>query len=305
MQTARGNPVTDADGTRQATVLIPLGTTANMVLPNGSTQPISALHVRATEFTVGDTGPEAMPAPLPPSSGYTYAVELSADEAIAADATTINFNQPLPIYVENFLGFPVGSAVPLGYYDREKGQWIASDNGRVIKVLGITGGMADLDIDGDGVADTGAPLAGLGVTDDERARLASLYAPGQSLSRMPVTHFTPWDGNYPYGPPLDAIPVPDPRHVPPVDDPCITWGSVIGCESQSLGESVPSTAHRGACTIKACARPVAQDAFTVDVLASGAGPAASEPASDSRGGHDRGSSTTSNRSAPHPTFAPP
>ena len=77
---ARGSVVTDADGTRQATVLFPAGTLAVQVMPDGSTQPLTTLSVRATEYTVGPNGPKAMPASLPPTSGYTYAVELSADE---------------------------------------------------------------------------------------------------------------------------------------------------------------------------------------------------------------------------------
>jgi len=53
-----------------------------------------------------------MPAQLPPTSLYTYAAELTADEAVAAGATDVHFNQALPVYLENFLGFPVGTAVP-------------------------------------------------------------------------------------------------------------------------------------------------------------------------------------------------
>lgn len=241
MQTARGSAVTDADGTRQATLLFPQGTTAELVLPDGSTQSLSTLNIRATEYTVGDTGPQAMPAALPPSSGYTYAVELSADEAIAANASAVSFNQPLPVYVENFVGFPVGGAVPAGYYDREAGRWVASSNGRVIEVVSITGGLADLDIDGDALADDASAI---GVTDAERGRLASLYAPGAELWRVPVSHFSPWDFNWPYGPPSDSIQPPTPKpqlKIPEVTDPCISLGSVIGCENQSLGESVPVT----------------------------------------------------------------
>ena len=89
-----------------------------------------------------------MPAPLPSSSGYTYAAELSVDEAVAAGATEVRFNQALPVYVENFLDFPVGGIAPVGFYDRVKAAWVAADNGRVIKVLSITAGLADLDIDG-------------------------------------------------------------------------------------------------------------------------------------------------------------
>jgi hypothetical protein len=106
MQVAQGGMVTDKDGSRQATILFPQGTTATMTLPDGTTQPLHTLHVRATEYTVGDNGPKAMPAPLPPTVGYTYAVELSADEAIAAGARDVHFDRPLPFYVDNFHRLP-------------------------------------------------------------------------------------------------------------------------------------------------------------------------------------------------------
>src|SRR4051794_752911 len=80
IQVAQGSPMPDGDGTRQNTLLFSQGTHAAMVLPDGSTHPLTMLHVRATEYTVGATGPEAMPGELPANSGYTYAVELSADE---------------------------------------------------------------------------------------------------------------------------------------------------------------------------------------------------------------------------------
>ncbi len=83
MQVHQGSLQADADGARKATLLFPPGTGASLVLPNGTTQIVSSLNVRATEFTVGANGPAAMPGALPPSSGYTYCVELSADEATA------------------------------------------------------------------------------------------------------------------------------------------------------------------------------------------------------------------------------
>ena len=154
-QVAQGNSVTDSEGTRQATLFFPQGTTATLTLPNGSTQPLTTLNVRATEYTVGDNGPAAMPGPLPPSSAYTYAVELSVDEAIAAGATRVDFDQTVPFYVDNFLGFPVGEIVPAGWYDREKTAWVPSDNGVIIGILAITGGIAELDVDGSGNAEIG------------------------------------------------------------------------------------------------------------------------------------------------------
>ena len=201
---AQGSVTADDDGARQATIFFPPGTSAHAVLPGGVIQPLSTLSVRATEYTVGDRGPEAMPATLPPTSGYTYAVELSVDEAMTAGALAVEFNQPLPFYVDNFLGFPVGSIVPVGYYDRVRAAWVPSDNGRVIRILSVSAGLAELDADGDTLPDSPATLATLGIADEERARLADLYAPGVELWRAPIAHFTPWDLNWPYAPPEDA-----------------------------------------------------------------------------------------------------
>ena len=60
-------------------------------------QPLDILAVRATEYSVGTSGPAAMPGELPPSSAYTYAVELSVDQALAAAATRVNFDRPVPL----------------------------------------------------------------------------------------------------------------------------------------------------------------------------------------------------------------
>jgi RHS repeat-associated protein len=270
MKTARGSPVSDADGDRRATVLFPSGTTAIMKLPGGATQPLSTLSVRATEYTIGPTGPKAMPAQLPPSSGYTYAAELSIDEAIAAGATDVTFSQPLPTYVENFLGFPVGGAVPSGYYDRQQGQWIASANGRVIEVLTINGSLADLDIDGDAIADDAAKLAVIGITADERTRLAQLYEPGQTLWRVPVTHFTPWDYNWPIGPPPDSEPPPPPIIEPPIEKEDEACGSIIGCQNQTLGQAIAITGTPFSLHYKSNRAPGRKDAFVVRVPVSGA-----------------------------------
>lgn len=83
----------------------------------------------------------------------------------------------------------------MGYYDNDQGVWVASDSGRVIQILSITGGMADLDVDGDGMVDTGPVLTALGITDAERAQLTGLYAVGESLQRIRITHLSTWDAN--------------------------------------------------------------------------------------------------------------
>ncbi|RJQ52518.1 MAG: carboxypeptidase regulatory-like domain-containing protein [Nitrospiraceae bacterium] len=243
MQVAQGSVVTDDDGTRQATLIFPQGAQAEMTFPDGSIQPLTTLSVRATEYTVGANGPQAMPGELPPTSGYTYAVELSVDEAIAAGAKRVDFLQPVFFYVENFLNFPVGGIVPVGYYDRDRAAWIPSDNGRIIQILSVSNGIAELDVDGSGLPADSQTLADLGITTEERVKLAGLYSSGESLWRVPVRHFTPWDCNWPFGPPMDAeapklkIPEADPK----LDDPCLEGGSVIECDNQVLGESIGLT----------------------------------------------------------------
>ena len=242
---AQGSPVSDIDGTRQATLLFPKGTSASMTLPDRSTQPLTSLSVRATEYTVGENGPEAMPGELPPNSGYTYAVELSADEAISAGASRVDFDQPIPFYVENFLGFPTGEIVPAGYYDAQKSAWIPSQNGRIIEILSIDdAGKAVLDVDGSGVAADAVTLEAYGITNDERSEIASLYAPGTSLWRVPISHFTPWDCNWPFGPPQDAVASPEggvkttEEGKADSSDDCEVTGCIIQTLRQTLGEQI-------------------------------------------------------------------
>ena len=244
MQVAQGSLVTDDDGARQATLLFSQGSTAELVMPDGSVESINSLHVRATEFTVGQNGPAAMPGELPYNSGYNYAVELSVDEAIAAGATDIRFSEPVQLYVENFVGIPVGLDVPTGYYDRALAAWVPIDDGRVIEILSVNGGLAELDADGTGKPADAAALAALGISDAERQRLASLYQPGDELWRVPITHFTPYDCNYPYGPPLDARtaevagPHAGATKTPPVT--CKAFGSsIIECQTQVFTEVLP------------------------------------------------------------------
>lgn len=251
IQIARANVVSDQDGSRQATILIPSGTTANVVMPNGDLKPLSTATIRTTEYTVGDNGPKAMPGALPTSSAYTYAAEVSVDEAVAVGSDHVQFNQPVYYYVENFLKFPVGAVVPSGYYDREKAGWISSKNGVIIKILGVQNGLAQIDSVGAGTPDNTSRLQQINVSDEERMQLAKLYSIGATLWRVPLTHFTPWDFNWPWAPPLGAsppgapppqgtppLPAPD-DEPPPVDDPDEECGSIIECQNRSLGESIP------------------------------------------------------------------
>jgi RHS repeat-associated protein len=158
---------------------------------------LNEISTRATEFTT----PESMPAVLPPTSGYTYCTELSVD-----GVRRVKFAKPVITWVDNFLGFDVGEVVPVGYYDRDKGVWVPSENGMVVRILDTdSDGVVDaLDADGD---DTPDDLDGDGSLSDEVLGLEDSvrYPTGSTFWRVGVEHFTPWDHNWPYGPPADAV----------------------------------------------------------------------------------------------------
>lgn len=240
-QIAQGSKVTDKSGTRSATVIFPSNTQATLVFADGTSRAVNSLSVRATEVTAGESGPKGMPAPLPPESAYTYAVEFSADEAIDAGAVKVQFNKPVYHYVENFLNFPVGTPVPVGYYNRQVGQWQALDNGRVIKILSISKGSASVDVNGNGVVATATELASLGITAEELKQLATLYSVGQTLWRSPVPHFSLLDDNFPYDPNNPEIAELSKPFTPePPNNSCPSYiGSKINAASQVLGETVP------------------------------------------------------------------
>ncbi len=234
-QDAAGDTESDAAGTRTGRILIPPGTTGQVVAEDGTVTALPTnVSLRIKEFTVGPDGADAMPGPLPYTSGYTYAMDLSLDEAPSG---RVEFSTPLPYYVENFLGFPIGQPAPLGYYDNAERGWIPAPTGVVLKILSISGSMADIDVTGDSIAD---PLSVTGISDAERAELATLYSPGAELMRVELPHFTSYDINMGIFPPADAEFPEDgtPGENVTNDNDCNVSGSVIGCTRQSIGESV-------------------------------------------------------------------
>ena len=187
MSVAQAAPVTDADGTRQLMALFPAGVTAQADMGGGVMAPLpGALQLRMTELTRGDDGPSRMPADLPSTSAYTYAFELSVDEAEAMGAQHVVFDAPVPVYTDNFLRFPVGTPVPFGTYDEQAGRWVAEPDGVVIAIVSAAGGQAQLDLTGDGVADPDA-YARYRISDDERRELASTHAVGDELWRSVIS----------------------------------------------------------------------------------------------------------------------
>lgn len=232
---AEGTPSVDQDGERQGRLWFPPGTVATVHLPDGQSAELRDFDVRLTEYTVGDTGPAAMPAFLPEQSAYTYAVELSIDEAEAVGAEEVTFNQTAYIYLDNFLNFDVGQAVPNGYYNRRLRRWEPVEDGRVMAV--VEGGI---DTDGSGEPATAQALEAEGLSSDEARAIRNLFDVGETFWRAPITHFSPYDLNWPFELPEDAVPPDDiPEPGTNEEDPCSETGSVIECQNQVLMKSVP------------------------------------------------------------------
>lgn len=223
-QVARGTLETDRDGVRQATLLFPPGIEAQTQPVTGGVVPAPALTVRITELTVGPAGSNALPGALPGPSAFFYAANIAVDEARTGK---VDLSQPIPLYTENYLNLPVGTALPAGAYDPQAGRFTPAANGIVVAVLSIDGGSAELDTNGDGNADSASALAAFGISAAERSVLAALYAAGQSLLRLSLSQLgtcdvSPGPGPMPSAatPPRTNIPTtPAPRHAADVSVP--------------------------------------------------------------------------------------
>ena len=289
------SPINSApDGTqkRGAILIFPPGVTANATsklasLPSAS---LDSLNVKTHEYTrdinatgtllqdstsipnlasTSPTGRLAMPGELPPSSAYTYAIDLLDDAQLSDDTMSISFPDVKPVlYLDNFLGMKVGSVVPVGSYNRDTASWSAEANGIVVKLVAMGPGTVRLDIDSESGGDPGAESAdelkqAFGLTNDAALNneLAALYSlatgsnprltVGSTLWRASIAHFSSWDLNFGYGPrPCNA----DPSGPCPDDSPgsvtgsgrsstklgdCEKTGSRISCDSHVVGEEIP------------------------------------------------------------------
>jgi RHS repeat-associated protein len=196
--THQSTEVTDEFGSRSLSMVFTGDNTAWLMDENGNDiHPLETITIRLSEYTTLDS----MPAVLPPTSAYTYCSELSVD-----GAQRVRFDKPVITWIENFLKFAVGVPVPVGFYDRDKGVWVPSDNGVVVKLLDTNAdGLVDaLDADGDDQPDD---LNANGFFSDEVAGLEDTekYLPDTTFWRSAITHFSPCDWNWPYRLAADAI----------------------------------------------------------------------------------------------------
>jgi YD repeat-containing protein len=184
----KSSVIRDAFGERSISMVFQGDNRAYVVDENGQiVRTLTSFTTRATEYQT----PESMPAELPKTSAFTYCSELAVD-----GVDRVRFAKPVVTWVDNFLGFDVGFVVPSGYYDRDKGIWVADRNGIVVELLDTNGdGLTDaVDSDGDGYPnDLNNNMdirdEALGLSDPQS------YPPGATFWRVEVTHFTPWDYN--------------------------------------------------------------------------------------------------------------
>ena len=234
--THRSTEIIDEFGSRSATMVFTGDNRAFLLDEEGNdVHELTSVTVRATEYVT----PKSMPAKLPSNSAYTYCSEMQVD-----GAERVRFEKPVPIWVDNFLGFDVGEIVPVGYYDRDKAQWVPSNNGVVVRLLDTDDdGIIDaLDSTGD---DQPNDLNNNGIFDDEVTGLtdSGRYQSGSTFWRAEVKHFTPWDTNWPIGPPNDATPPnapnPEPNPDNPPEDECSNTNSYVKHKTRVFHEDIP------------------------------------------------------------------
>nr|WP_306139198.1 DUF1566 domain-containing protein [Rheinheimera baltica] len=190
-QVHQSSVISDEFGERRATVVFNGITSAEIRSQNGARRPISQFMFSATEFET----PASMPGELPAETAFTWASDLHVDGTHYTDS--VHYNADVVLYLDNFLGFPVGEIVPVGYFDRTISKWIASPNGVVVRLLDTNGdGTVDgVDYNDDGIADD---INSDGITADEAIGLTG-YAAGDTLWRAAFDHMTPYDLNWSAG----------------------------------------------------------------------------------------------------------
>ena len=179
-----------------------------------------------------------MPADLPEGSQYTFAADLSLDEI--GPTGRVFFDRTTYFYVDNFLGVPVGTIIPNGYYSYEHATWLPEANGLNIKIVGVTNGLADIEATvEDGIPETTQAYAMLGMTDEERQILAENFPVGSEVWRMPIEHLSPYDWNY--AGIVATAPNPEPvaqDDTSEPEEPDCAPGSIIHCQSRELEERI-------------------------------------------------------------------
>jgi RHS repeat-associated protein len=101
----------------QATTITPAGGThlsadgkVEVVIPSGAVS--APIEVVTTDVLKS----ESLPAPLPPTSLFTYCVNLKPDDA--------TFATQVRVRIKNYLNFPAGTPIPVGFYSKKEARWL-------------------------------------------------------------------------------------------------------------------------------------------------------------------------------------
>ncbi len=192
-----GDRVKDDFGERQPVVVFRPLTKATALSHDGSREPLEAFELAITEYPY--EVPEArfpgqskrfMPGARFDDNSLHYSLDFAVRKADGALAERVEFNRPVAIYVENFLGLPVGLPVRTEYYNSLTSRWETEFEGLVIEIVGVDDGIAAIDANGDGEAESRSTLEKLGWFEEELAEIVQRYEVGDTLWRTQVTHFS-------------------------------------------------------------------------------------------------------------------
>ncbi len=243
LQVAEGESYEDREGEHQPLVLFESGTEADAVLADGSREQLAAMTVRVSEYPFEEAGEGDDDAPrfsagTPSTSGLSYSLGFSVDEAEAPGAQSVEFSKPVTLYVENFLELETGSEIPFGYYNPSSGSWEQESPMVVVEIVDEVNGSAVLDADGDGEADSEEDLEDLHLSAEELHTVAERYEPGDTLWRARVRHFSQYQGEFPVvPPPTAAAPAVVTPNVRPLAS--TTRRGAARVEDQTVAQSVP------------------------------------------------------------------
>ena len=238
---ARGNPVTDADGTRRASSLFRAGTKAEMVLPDGTKQPLDEARRPRHRVHRRRRRPGRHARHAAAELAYTYAVELRSTRPSLPGRQKCTSTGRWSTTSRTSSASRSAASSRRATTTARPASGRPPRTGASSRSSRSSTARPQIDTDGDGAADSG-----LGIDDAERTRLAATRHVGDELWRVPIDHFSPHDHNWPYAPAPDAVPPTPPE--PRVDVPtnrkqgeCNKAGSIIGCQGQTLSEELPVT----------------------------------------------------------------
>ena len=103
----------------------------SLIIPNGTTicgNTSDFTQIGITEFTKDDNH-NAMPADLPINTAFTYCIDFHIP-----NNQKITFDKPVNFFVRDFLNLPIGTKIPVGYYNYETSKWENCDDGFVIEL---------------------------------------------------------------------------------------------------------------------------------------------------------------------------